>query len=97
MDDDAPHTMRWPRVVGYACLAVVLYVLSVGPVAYVFARRSSNLDEALGRFYEPLIWMGDTNDLVEAYVDWWYALPAGPDERLLRQSTPLPAVNDLAL
>jgi hypothetical protein len=41
--------------------------------------------------------MGDTNDLVEAYVDWWYALPGGPDERLLRQSTPLPAVNDLAL
>ena len=40
MDEDAPHTMRWlrvfARVAEYMILAVVVYILSVGPIFALF-------------------------------------------------------------
>jgi len=102
MDEDAPHQIRWPRVVarvgGHVVLAVVLYVLSAGPVYYLFGTRSVALDRALFAIYTPLSWFAVHSKLHEPlvrYNRWWYALPGGVQERYLRETPPLPAANDV--
>ena len=98
MDEDAPFAMRWPRVcarvAGYAVLAVVFYVLSIGPAYYLILNRSPALNRAVMRFYAPLNLLAERTVLLVTYMSWWSGLPGGPDERYLRQSPPLPAVND---
>jgi hypothetical protein len=49
-DEDAPHQMRWPRVAGYAILAVGLYVLSNGPAIYLFPQRSPTAERLSFQF-----------------------------------------------
>ena len=104
MDEDAPFPIRWPRVatrvVGYAILAVVLYALSVGPFIYFFSDRTLALNRVYARLYYPLHWLAAQSAWmrpVVLYEEWWRTLPGGPYERLLRQSAPLPAVNDSVL
>ena len=98
MDEDAPHQMRWPRVaargVGAVVLAVAVYFLGVGPVGYVFAGRSAGPKLAFELFVAPIGWLVERDVLPRPllwYYQWWYSLPGGPHERILRQSTPLPA------
>ena len=91
MDDDAPHQMRWPgvvvRLVGYAALAVVLYVLSIGPIYYVLAWRSERLNRMLDGAYAPFTWLNyNTNLSMSGYYEWWYYLPGGAAERFKRIS-----------
>jgi hypothetical protein len=78
----------------------MLYVLSIGPVCFLFGKRSPVMDERIDRFYAPAAWvsqkMGFLGPLA-SYAYWWWELPGGPAERMLRQSTPLPAVNDSVL
>ena len=88
MDEDAPHQMRWPRVVarvvGYPMLAVVLYVLSVGPVQWLLAARSDALDRFVDRIYEPLLQISPQTEVrrsLDAYMTWWWILPGGGYER----------------
>jgi hypothetical protein len=63
MDEDAPHTMRWPRVfarvAGGMVLGAVLYVLSIGPVVYFLGQRSDGIDQAVESFYAPISWLVD--------------------------------------
>ena len=88
MDEDAPHTMRWPRVfarlAGAMALALALYVLSPGPLGYVLFGRSKELDGAVARFYTPLRWLDERTGLLrtlERYYQWWYRLPGGAADR----------------
>ena len=98
MDEDAAHTLRWPRLAaraaGYVVLAVVLYILSAGPVAYVFGWRSPRLNSALELCYGPLDWIGERTNLlnpIQSYYTWWFNLPGGPAERLRQKSSTFPA------
>ena len=98
MDEDAPHQMRWPRVVarvaGYAVLAVVLYVLSAGPAIYLFGGRAWRVERAANALYSPLCWLADHIGFVESlspYYYWWSCLPGGPEEDISWLSPLLPA------
>lgn len=83
MDEDAPFAIRWPRVcarlAGLIVLLPVLYVLSFGPVAYLLYARSSKIDQAINRLYQPVAIVADrTNNvgffgLVSSYLQWWCA------------------------
>ena len=95
MDEDAPHQMRWPRVVarvaGYMILVVVLHALSVGPVGYLLVHRSPRLHRAFHLFYAPYFWVDvrsrPFDRLVLPYNFWWFELPGGPFERIERGQT----------
>lgn len=89
MDDDAPHRMRWSRVFarvgGYTLVAVVLYVLSIGPASYLLLDRSERLERAVIQFYAPIDWLYLHLDLMDAVIQyqlWWCELPGGPADRV---------------
>ena len=67
--------------IGLACLllAVVLYVLSIGPVVLlhevVDTKRMRWSADAIEAAYAPLVWWHDRDlpgaQLLDAYVEWW--------------------------
>lgn len=74
--------MRWPRVVAryllWGMLAVVLYVLSIGP-AVRLADRLPVLGLALEWFYKPLAavsYLGGQPTWLDTYLEWW-GVPLG--------------------
>ncbi len=74
------HATTWTLgVVG----ALVLYVLSVGPVGFAFARINPHGDAPVWakEFYAPLIWLHDHTFLdkpLESYENWWENLAKRP-------------------
>jgi hypothetical protein len=92
MDENAPHQMRWPRVVarvtGTMVLVTVVYILSFGPVYYFLSNRSPKVSRALVWFYAPMEWMSGLYNLSKPglpygeYGWWWSHLPGGPMERV---------------
>jgi hypothetical protein len=97
MDDDAPHQMRWPRVAarvaGYTILAVVLYVLSIGPVTWLLWWRSPTVDSWINNTYAPLFSAADRLGIkrpMDRYELWWGRLPGGSYERLSAQRWRVP-------
>jgi hypothetical protein len=73
MSDEQEKTSRTWWLILCAAMLPVLYVLSVGPAAYVIERTRSG-QEAGRLFYAPLIWLHDNTPLrgpLEWYVRSW--------------------------
>jgi len=89
MTDPDELETRWPRVaarfVAWGIFAVVLYVLSIGPVVWAFQARSSRINAAIDFAYTPMWSSFDRfpgfHDLMLRYVMWWVLLPGGPVSR----------------
>jgi hypothetical protein len=70
--DDAPAAPRNPWVgwLVWAVLAPVLYVLSIGPAAWLSKR--SPLPEFVVSIYSPLKHLPDyLLDPIKRYIEWW--------------------------
>lgn len=83
--DEPPAKSRSSSAAWSALIVVVplIYVLSVGPVAYVALRLSMyNAAVAQARtFYAPVIWLHDHTFLKEplnGYLEWWESLGRRP-------------------
>jgi len=73
-------TRRWkggPAIaLGMALLLPILYVLSIGPAAYLVRATgpSPELEEAAQWFYFPVVWLHENTPLhkpLNAYVEFW--------------------------
>jgi hypothetical protein len=68
------------RLFAWAVLALVTYVLSVGPVSMIYLRHEAWWDkhpaanQVLQVFYWPVFWAEENTFLhkpISAYLDWW--------------------------
>lgn len=76
------RSRRWMKAVGALVLAIVLYVLSVGPAYYLAAKCRTviemntdvSLFAMLGVIYRPLEWLAEGPPMRKpflAYMRWW--------------------------
>ena len=78
MDSEKPPSLR-SLITRMACTLIgllLLYVLSIGPVACV-SNRFEFYQQQVGPFYTPLIGVAQYIGLMpalEAYVNWWQGL-----------------------
>lgn len=75
MDPAEPPSLRTRLLTAFATLigVCVLYVLSVGPYAYVGERTDLHIPLDL-KYYRHLFWLTAGTPLdapLERYVDWW--------------------------
>lgn len=76
MTEDAKEQSGWNSVLLWGAVLVVVYVLSIGPVAAMDCGGLLPLGarEVLELVYAPLIWLCDNTPLdgpLEAYVELW--------------------------
>jgi hypothetical protein len=62
--------------VGYAAMAIALYVLSAGPVVMMLAKGilPPSFEPAIERVYWPVIWLTENTAfgiLMDKYIDLW--------------------------
>ena len=73
-DKPDPGESGMQRRVAILLLALVLYVLSIGPVGYVAIRTDTSGASFLG-FYAPLAWLMESGNplgvALKRYVIWW--------------------------
>ena len=83
MDEEASHqshALRWTLGV---LTALLLYVLSFGPIGGLVQRGTISIRVAkrLTTFYQPLVWLHANTPLqkpLELYTSWWIDILAKP-------------------
>lgn len=74
MSEPKKRGSGWPALIAGACVTLpILYVLSVGPAAWLLDRRM--LDERIIRsLYSPLSWIDNHFPEVGKYIIWYMRL-----------------------
>ena len=74
INDECSETSHSRTLLWVVVFVPVLYVLSVGPAAWVGQKMGGPVNDFLGTAYAPVIWLHDETSLkksLEAYLELW--------------------------
>ena len=67
--------MKWKKMIWLGPLAIILYLLAVGPYLWVSGKTGWQHSETYNQItkpaFLPCLWLADNITLYEGYVNWW--------------------------